>query len=98
MFPLSDQIARCFRAMKDSGFLPSLFVTRTGIPPPGVHRAIHTPIMGREMATLCDFVEKGGDTEEVNMVEWDWERESGVTPEVSRENTKTPEVVRDAAR
>ena len=81
--------------MKDSGFLPSLFVTRTGIPPPGVHRAIHTPIMGREMATLCDFVEKGGDTEEVNMVEWDWEREAD---EVSREKMKTPEVVRDAAR
>ena len=47
------------------------------------------------MATICDFVEKGGDTEEVNMVEWDWEREAD---EVSREKMKTPEVVRDAAR
>ena len=105
MFPLSDQIARCFRVMKENGFFPSLFVTREGIPPPGVPRAIHTPIMDREMSTIRDFVQKGGVPDKVNMMVWDWEREAGEeageslnTLEVSREVLMTPEVAREAVR
>ena len=91
MFPLADQIARCFRLMKENGFIPSLFVTREGTPPPGVPRAIHTPIMPREMSTISDFVQNGGVPDKVNMMVWDWEREAG-------ESLKTPEVVREAVR
>ena len=97
MFPLADQIARCFKVMKDNGFFPTLFVTREGVPPAGVPRAIHTPIMAREMGTLAQFVNVGGDKEKANMVEWDWERDA---IEIAREREKvvTPEVIREPAR
>ena len=82
MFPCSETIAKCFRAMKADGFLPSLFVTRNGVPPPGVHCAIHTPVNGPEMNTLASFVGVGGDSEAANMRVWEWEEKM---PEVARE-------------
>ena len=57
MFPCSDTIAKCFAIMKLEGFYPSLFVTRDGVPPPGVPRAFHTPVNGPEMNILSSFVE-----------------------------------------
>ena len=68
--------------MKSEGFFPSLFVTRDGVPPPGVPTAIHTPVTGTEMKTLSHFVEKGGCSEAANMRMWEWEEKS---PEVARE-------------
>ena len=82
MFPMHDVIQRCFRVMKDEGFFPTLFVTRSGVPPPGVAKAIYTPVTAPQMGVLVDFVEKGGDGEEAGLKVWDWEEK---TPEVMRE-------------
>ena len=85
MFPCSDIIAKCFRAMREEGFIPSLFVTRDGVPPPGVPTAIHTPVNRTEMKTLSYFVEKQGNSVAANMRMWEWEE-------------KRLEVVREAPR
>ena len=82
MFPCSDTIAKCFAIMKLEGFYPSLFVTRDGVPPPGVPRAFHTPVNGPEMNILSSFVEVGGVSEAANMRVWEWEEKR---PEVARE-------------
>ena len=82
MFPMSDQIARCFVVMKDQGFIPTLFVTRPGVPPPGVEKAIYSPVTAPQMDILRDFVKMGGDEKAAGMKIWEWEQK---TPEVARE-------------
>ena len=68
--------------MKACGFIPTLFVTRPGAPPPGVVRAIHTPMTAAELDTLSDFLKHGGDDEAALMTTWQWEDS---TPEIERE-------------
>ena len=107
VFPCSNEIARCFRIMKDKGFLPTLFVTRAGKVRDDEYRALHTPVTGPQMGTMIDFLSCGGDGEQLNMKEWNWEltEEEGMTEEERRDEDQEgeveeemPKVVREAPR
>ena len=85
--------------MKAKGFMPTLFVTRTGDVPDDQYRALHTPVSGPQMATIIDFLScEGEGAEERNIKEWKWEEEGMTEDEEGMMEEELPEVAREAPR